>query len=164
MPLDKNTLESRQSVLYFAAIALAWLAARVFPDTESLVTLINPALAIMLFVTLMQVPLGALVDGLRNLRFIGALLVANFIGIPLLLLLLRPLLPAEPLVQFGILLVLLAPCIDYVVTFCHLGRGDSARLLACTPLLLLLPFYLALFLDDTASALISPAPFADAFI
>lgn len=169
MLLDKNTLESRQSTLYFAAMALAWGAARIFPETGTWATLINPALAVMLFVTFMQVPLVALVDGLRSTRFVGALLAANFIAIPLLLLLIRPLLPDAPLVQFGILLVLLAPCIDYVVTFCHLGRGDSARLLACTPLLLviqllLLPLYLALFLDDTAAALISPAPFADAFI
>lgn len=117
----------------------------------------------MLFVTFMQVPLVTLLDGLRNLRFIGPLLAANFIGVPLLLLLTRPLLPDVPLVQFGILLVLLAPCIDYIVTFCHLERGDAARLLACTPLLLL-PLYLALFLDDAAAALISPAPFAQAFI
>ncbi len=169
IPLDKNTLESRQSVLYFAAMALAWLAAQVFSETGSWVRFINPALAIMLFVTFMQVPLVTLLEGLRNVRFISALLAANFIGIPLLLLLIRPLLPEVPLVQFGILLVLLAPCIDYVVTFCHLGRGDAARLLACTPLLLamqllLLPLYLALFLDDAAAALISPTPFAHAFI
>lgn len=169
MTLDKNTLESHQSVLYFAAMALAWLATRVFPGTDTWVALINPALAIMLFVTFMQVPLVMLVNGLRSMRFIGALLSANFIAIPLLLLLIRPLLPDEPLVQFGILLVLLAPCIDYVVTFCHLGRGDSSRLLACTPLLLtiqllLLPLYMALFLDDAASALITPHLFVDAFI
>ncbi|MBG6247967.1 MULTISPECIES: arsenic resistance protein [Symbiopectobacterium] len=144
--MDKHTLESRQSVLYFAAMALAWLAAQVFSETDGWVSLINPALAIMLFVTFMQVLLVTLLDGLRNLRFIGALLTANFIGIPLLLLLTHQLLPDVPLAQFGILLVLLAPCIDYVVTFCHLGRGDAARLLACTPLLLamqllLLPLY-----------------------
>lgn len=167
--MDKHTVESRQSLLYFAAMALAWLAAHIFSETDSWVRFINPALAIMLFVTFMQVPLVTLLDGLRNLRFIGALLAANFIGVPLLLLLIRPLLPDIPLVQFGILLVLLAPCIDYVVTFCHLGRGDAARLLACTPLLLamqllLLPLYLTLFLDDAAAALISPAPFAEAFI
>src|SRR5690606_17376063 len=31
-------------------------------------------------------------------------------------------LPPEPLVRLGVLLVLLTPCIDYVVTFAHLGR------------------------------------------
>ena len=65
--------------------------------------------------------------------------------------------------------MLLAPCIDYVVTFAHLGRADAARLLAATPILLILqmlalPFYLTLFLGQDASGLIVFAPFIDAFI
>jgi len=51
----------------------------------------------------------------------------------------------------GALLVLLTPCIDYVVVFTHLGKGDSRLVLAATPLLLLLqllllPLYLQLIL------------------
>ena len=43
---------------------------------------INPALGVMLFVTFLQVPLARLRASLSNLRFMGALLVANFIVIP----------------------------------------------------------------------------------
>jgi len=65
--------------------------------------------------------------------------------------------------------VLLAPCIDYVVTFSHLGRADARALLAATPVLLvaqmaLLPVYLRILLGDAAAALIQPAPFIDAFL
>lgn len=55
--------------------------------------------------------------------------------------------------QAGVLLVLLVPCTDWFITFTHLGKGDSARAVAATPLLLLaqmiaLPLYLWLFLGS----------------
>jgi ACR3 family arsenite efflux pump ArsB len=46
-------------------------------------------------------------------------------------------LPAEPLLIIAVLFVVLTPCVDYVVTFSHLGRSDAKSLLAATPLLLL---------------------------
>ena len=63
-------------------------------------------------------------------------------------------LPPDPMVRLGVLLVLLTPCIDYVVTFSHLGRADARLLLAATPALLimqmlLLPLFLNLFLGKT---------------
>ena len=77
------------------------------------------------------------------------MLTANFIVIPLVVGLLFELVPDNPLIQFEVLLVLLSPCIDYVVTFAYLGRADARLLLAATPALLivqmlLLPGYLHL--------------------
>lgn len=60
---------------------------------------------------------------MRNRRFLVALLVANFIVVPLLVWPLFQLLTTEPAVQLGVLLALLAPCIDYVVVSTHIGRG-----------------------------------------
>jgi len=70
--------------------------------------------------------------------------------------LLVQLLPDEPLIRLGVLMVLLTPCIDYVVTFSHLGKADAKLLLASTPALLivqmlLLPVYLKLLLGDAAA-------------
>ncbi|WP_291161603.1 arsenic resistance protein [Ensifer sp. SSB1] len=78
-------------------------------------------------------------------------------------------LPAGPMLRLGVLLVLLAPCIDYVVTFSHLGRADARFLLAATPALLidqmlLLPGYRVLFLGSGAAALVQIGPFVDAFV
>jgi len=72
-------------------------------------------------------------------------------------------------VRLGVLLVLLTPCIDYVVTFSHLGRADAGRLLAATPVLLamqalLLPVYLGLFLGAGAATAVRVAPFVHAFV
>ncbi|KFX07460.1 arsenic resistance protein [Pectobacterium betavasculorum] len=165
----KPFMEAHQATIYFFAVIVAAATAMVVPETEQLSAVINPALALMLFVTFLQVPLTTIGKSITQARFIGALLVANFIVIPLLVVALLPFLPAEPLVKLGIILVLLAPCIDYVVTFAHLGRADAARLLAATPILLMLqmlalPFYLTLFLGDDFAGLIVFAPFIDAFI
>lgn len=66
------------------------------------------------------------------------------------------------------LLVLLTPCVDYVIVFSGLAGGDSRRLLAATPLLLLaqmvlLPGYLWLFLGS-GLAVVDPGPFVEAFV
>ena len=79
------------------------------------------------------------------------------------------LLPEVPVLRLGVLMVLLTPCIDYVVAFTHIARGDAKPLRAATPFLLLaqmllLPVYLGLLLGPSASAIISPAPFLHAFL
>jgi ACR3 family arsenite efflux pump ArsB len=164
----RDSLENRQIGIYFGAVALAALAAFLIPGTTRLESAVNPALAFMLFVTFLQVPLAELGRAFTHTRFLAALLLTNFLVIPLLVAALLPLVPAEPLIQLGVLLVLLAPCIDYVVTFSHLGRADARLLLAATPVLLvaqmlMLPLYLRLLLGDGAADLVQPGPFIDAF-
>ncbi|MBC9208760.1 arsenic resistance protein [Roseomonas aerophila] len=165
----RDALEHRQIWIYLVAVLGAAVAAVLLPGTTMLESGINPALALMLFVTFLQVPLAALGRAFTRLRFLAALAVANFIAVPLLVAALLPLLPDHPLVRLGVLLVLLAPCIDYVVTFSHLGQADARLLLAATPALLLLqmlllPLYLHLMLGDAAAGLIQPGPFLHAFL
>lgn len=165
----RSTLEERQVPIYFAAVAAAVATALLVPGATAWEGAINPALALMLYVTFLQVPLGGLGRSLGNGRFLAALSLANFVAVPLLVAAMLPLMPADGLLRFGILLVLLAPCIDYVVTFAHLGRADAKLLLAATPSLLiaqmlLLPVYLRVLLGDDAAALVQPEPFAHAFV
>jgi len=73
------------------------------------------------------------------------------------------------MLRLGVLLVLLTPCIDYVVTFAQLGRADARLLLASTPALLiaqmvLLPGYLGLFMGEDAARLVEAGPFIHAFV
>ncbi|MFK4046246.1 hypothetical protein ACI2KH_14925 [Roseomonas mucosa] len=65
--------------------------------------------------------------------------------------------------------MLLTPCVDYVVTFAHLGRADAKPLLAATRVLLLLqmallPVYLGLLLNEDAARLVRVGPFVHAFL
>lgn len=169
MPHLRERLENRQVPIYFCAVLLAAGIAAVFPATVHLEGAINPALAVMLFVTFLQVPLAELGKAFTRVRFLAALLVTNFIALPLLVGTLVQFLPVDPLVRLGVLLVLLTPCIDYVVTFAHLGRADARLLLASTPALLLaqmvlLPIYLRMFLGESATELVQLGPFIHAFV
>lgn len=137
--------------------------------THGLATAINPAIAVMLFATFLQVPFAELGRAIIRVRFLGALLTSNFLIVPLLLSFLLPLFELDPTVKLGVLLVLLTPCIDYVITFSHMGRADARMLLAATPALLivqmlLLPLYLGIFLGDTATTIVDPSPFLHAFV
>lgn len=165
----RDILERQQVWIYFAAVALAAIAANAVPGTTALESAINPALAFMLFVTFLQVPLPEIGKDFRETRFLGALLVSNFIAVPILVLLLSQLAIDDALLRLGILMVLLTPCIDYVITFAHLGRADTRLLLSSTPVLLLvqmvlLPIYLGLFLGGEAADLVRIGPFVHAFV
>lgn len=165
----RDALETNQVPIYFASVALGVAAALLLTGTEVLETFINPALAFMLFVTFLQVPVGEIGRAFSRFRFLGALLVSNFVFIPLLALALVQFLPPNPMVHLGVFLVLLAPCIDYVVTFAHLGKADARVILAATPVLLLvqmllLPIYLMMFLGAEAASLVELGPFVHAFV
>lgn len=66
-----------------------------------------------------------------------ALLIMNFIAVPLIVWGLSRFLPTDPALLLGVLLVLLTPCIDYVIVFTHLGRGNAQLILISTPCSLL---------------------------
>ncbi|OQM75633.1 arsenic resistance protein [Manganibacter manganicus] len=164
----RDILERQQVWIYFGCVALGAVIAFAVTGTEHLEGTINPALAFMLFVTFLQVPLAEIRSGFGETRFLAALLISNFIAIPVLVFLLSQLAMDDALLRLGILMVLLTPCIDYVVTFAHLGRADARLLLTSTPILLLvqmalLPIYLAVFLGSDAAELVSMGPFFHAF-
>ena len=165
----REKLENQQVTIYFVAIIVAAVIALMVPGMSVLERAINPALALMLFVTFLQVPVADLGRAFTRIRFLSALLITNFITVPLLVACLIQFLPDDPMIRLGVLFVLLTPCIDYVVTFSHLGRADARLLLAATPALLiaqmlLLPAYLKIFLGEAAENLVQIGPFVHAFI
>jgi arsenite transporter len=165
----REKLENQQVVIYFGAVIVAAVIALMVPGMSVLEGAINPALALMLFVTFLQVPVADLGRAFTRVRFLSALLITNFLIVPLLVACLIQFLPDDPMIRLGVLFVLLTPCIDYVVTFSHLGRADARLLLAATPALLiaqmlLLPAYLKIFLGEAAANLVQISPFVHAFI
>ncbi|MES2972315.1 MAG: arsenic resistance protein [Pseudomonadota bacterium] len=165
----RDSLETRQIAIYLCTVTAAVAAGLLIAGTTALEAAVNPALALMLFITFLQVPMAELRQAFGQVRFLLALLAANFAVIPLLVAVLLMFLPADPMLRLGVLLVLLTPCIDYVVTFAHLGKADARLLLASTPILLiaqmlLLPGYLGLFLGADAARLVHLGPFVHAFL
>lgn len=113
------------------------------PGAGAWAVLVEPVLALLLLATFLVVP--AVVFGLS--RFVAhddALLV-------------------------GVLLVLLAPCVDYVIVFTALAGGAAERLLAAAPLLMLvqmavLPVLLRAFAGPETVAAVDAGPFVRALV
>ena len=168
--MTREQLETHQTLIYFAAVFAAIAFGLLASDSaRHLEALVTPAIAVLMYAMFLQIPFLDLRQGLGNRRFIAALLVANFILVPLLVWGITRGLVEHPALLIGALLVLLTPCIDYVVVFTHIGKGDSRLTLAATPVLLLvqlalLPIYLALMLGDSNNVAISITPFVEAFV
>ncbi|MHC6225076.1 bile acid:sodium symporter [Pseudomonas sp. X10] len=168
--MSRDWLEQNQIALYFAVVIIAAISGLASGGVAELMSgIITPAIAVLMYAMFLQIPFLELRKAFANRRFVGALLMANFVLVPLLVCLLTLPLSANKALLAGALLVLLTPCIDYVVVFTHLGKGDSRLILAATPLLLLLqllllPVYLQLMLGAEAGTVIAVWPFAEAFL
>ncbi|NWE17781.1 arsenic resistance protein [Pseudomonas sp. P7548] len=168
--MTRDTLERNQIPVYFATVFLAALFGLLVPSVaHGLGTLITPAIVMLMYAMFLQIPFLDLREGLSNKRFISALLLANFILVPLLVWVLTRGLAERPALLVGALLVLLTPCIDYVVVFTHIGKGDSRLMLAATPVLLLLqlallPVYLGFMLGVQSKVVVAVGPFVEAFL
>jgi arsenite transporter len=144
--------DRQQVPLYVAAIAFGLVIGLTVPGARHLDVAVDPVLGLLLYVTFLQVPVRELVRSLRSGRFLGAVLVTDFVVVPVVVLAAAPVFPAE--LRAGMLLVLLAPCVDYVIAFSGLAGGSSATLLAATPLLLLGQLPILLWLTGSAGPLL----------
>ncbi len=144
-------LEKWQVAFYLLAaavgLALGWAA----PDAAtSLAPLVWLLLALLLYTTFLQTPLTDIGHAFTRRRFMVYAVIGNFLFLPLLVVGLTAIAPADPAIRLGIVLVLLVPCTDWFVGFSRLGGGDASRALAFTPIslllqLCLLPLYLSIY-------------------
>lgn len=161
-------LERHQVALYAVAI-IAGVAAGWAPGAHLLGAVITPVLGALLFATFLAVPFTAIGRAFADLRFLGSVLVLNFMVVPAVVFLLSRLVAGNEALLLGVLLVLLTPCVDYVIVFSGLAGAAADRLLAAAPLLLLaqmvlLPAYLWAFAGARTVALVEIAPFVEAFM
>lgn len=162
--------ERHQVWLFVAAIALGVVVGLTFPAVAPALSLATtPVLALLLFATFLGVPLIEVGRSLGDIRFLGTVLALNFLVVPLVAFGLSRFVADDQGLLLGVLLVLLTPCVDYVIVFTGLAGGARERLLAATPLLMLLqivllPAYLWLFAGGAVVAEIDLAPFIEAFL
>lgn len=161
--------DKHQIVLYLAAIIAAVSVGLAAPQAAPMLEYsIEPVLMLLLFATFLGVPLIDVGRAFRDVRFLGTVLVANFVIVPVVVWGLSRFVADDRAVLLGVLFVLLTPCIDYVIVFTGLAGGARAKLLAATPLLmlaqiLLLPIYLFLFVGEDVLNVIDVGPFVEAF-
>lgn len=165
----REQLEKKQVWLYALVLPIAAAAGLLWPEASAnLDRIVSVVIAILMYGMFAQIPFFRLKDALTNRKFIYALLIVNYIAVPIIVWGLTRFLPADPVLLLGVFLVLLTPCIDYVIVFTHLGRGDEKLILISTPLLfvtqmLLLPLYLWVFMGKQAAEIVSVEPFLKAF-
>ncbi|WP_299334951.1 arsenic resistance protein [Haloplanus sp.] len=163
-------LRRHQVLVYAAAVALSVAVGAGRPAWATHIENgINPILAVLLYVTFLEIPFVRFRHAFTNGRFIGAALGLNFLVVPVVVWGLTRALPSDRVILVGVLLVLLTPCIDYVITFTDLADGDAEQLTATTPVLmlaqlLLLPVYLWLFVGPEFAAVVEAGPFVEAFV
>lgn len=159
-----------QVPLYLGALGLGVFVGLVTPaPARGLAPAIDPALMALLYVTFLGVPFLEVRRACTDVRFLGALVAVNLLLVPLVVLVLTRVVAHDEALLLGALLVLLAPCVDYVIVFTRLAGGDAARLVAASPLLMalqmvLIPVAVPLIADRDAWAGIDPAPFVRALL
>ncbi|MBZ6494533.1 arsenic resistance protein [Natrinema longum] len=167
--LSKEWLQRRQVAIYAVAVLLAGGFGLGLPASAALFErLITPVLAVLLYATFLEVPFVRFRRAFTNGRFMALALGLNFLVVPVVVYGLTRVLPQEPILLVGALLVLLTPCIDYVIPFSDLAGGDAEQVTAATPVLLvvqllLLPVYLWLFVGRRMADIVEAGPFLEAF-
>ncbi|HHP3706433.1 TPA: arsenic resistance protein, partial [Shigella sonnei] len=116
--MERLTLERNQVWLYLGGILAGLVLGNLAPGMGStLEYLLWPALVALLYATFVQMPLLHVREAFRDHRFVGAVLLGNFLFIPLLAWAMLQWLPHDPALRLGVLLVLLVPCTDWFITF-----------------------------------------------
>lgn len=162
--------ERHQVALYLGGIVLGTLIGLLIPGlAQPLETAINPVLGLLLYATFLGVPFVAIGGAFRDIRFLGTVLILNFVVIPVVVFVLSRFVAGDQALLVGVLFVLLTPCVDYVIVFAGLAGGARDRLLAATPLLmllqiLLLPIYLWIMAGPEMVSEFDVRPFVEAFL
>lgn len=165
-----RTMERYQGGIYLAAAMLGLLSGHLVPSWAGLLdTAIWPVLGLLLYCVFTQLPRGRLRQALGDGRFLVAALVGNFVLIPPLVFGLLFLLPEDPAIRLGVLLVLLVPCTDWFLSFTHMGGGAVDRATAFAPVsllvqMLLLPVFLWAFLGGETLVSLAHAEMLTAFV
>ena len=164
-----HAAERWQIPLYLLGILAGVGAGAAFGHAGVLEAGLTPSLGLLLYATFLGIPMTRLGRGFGDRRFLGALLVLNFVVVPVLVFGLSRFVSHDAGLLIGVLLVLLTPCIDYVIVFSGLAGADHGKLLAAAPLLmvaqlLLLPGYLYLMAGPGTLGIIDPTPFFSALL
>lgn len=163
-------IDRHQVAICLAALALGATVGLLAPSVGGPATAaIDPLLVALLYATFLGIPFGRIGRAIGDWRFLSAVLIVNFVAVPIVAFALSRIVAHDRALLVGVLFVLLAPCVDYVIVFSGLAGGSTDRLLVAAPLmmlvqLILLPGYLWLFVGADVAAKIDVEPFVRAFV
>lgn len=169
MKITRETLENQQIWIYGGSLIFGGILGINTGIGTNLEWMISPLIAILMYGMFAQIPFLKLREAIANFKFISALLIGNFIAVPIVVWILTAIFPQSPPILLGVYLVLLTPCIDYVIVFTQLGKWNEKLILASTPILfvvqmILLPVYLWIFIGGEMAEFFEVSPFLEAFL
>lgn len=162
--------ERWQVPLYLAGLSGGTLLGFFLPEKDNFFGMaINPALILLLYATFLAVPFERIRESVKDVRFLAVVLILNFLVVPAVVFVLSRFILFDRALLVGVLLVLLCPCVDYVMVFTRLAHGAWEKILAVSPLLMLLqlallPLYLLAFAGRDVVESVQIEPFAQAFL
>ncbi|MBH0160537.1 arsenic resistance protein [Fictibacillus sp. 26RED30] len=167
--MTREGLENQQIWIYGTSLLIGGFTGLTFENFGAgLQWTISPLIAILMYGMFAQIPFLKIREAVSNVRFMIALLIGNFVIVPIIVWGLISIFQQPAPIVLGICLVLLTPCIDYVIVFTQLGKGNEKLMLAATPILfvvqmVLLPLYLWLFMGKKVMSVVQMGPFLEAF-
>lgn len=145
-----NKLEKFQSPILFLSIIVGLLIGK-FPLVERYAeNFVTPFLFVMLFGVFLNTPVKDLKKAFLNIKFSVSTVLINFVWTPILVIILgKVFLSDSPIMQLGLLMLMVTPCTDWYLIFTGMAKGNvplSATVLPVNLILqiVLLPVYLSI--------------------
>ncbi|OIA98914.1 arsenic resistance protein [Paenibacillus sp. LC231] len=144
-------VEKFQTLIIMGAVAIGLVVGQLPFAAEYAEYTIVPFLLLMLYGLFLTIPLRQLREAFKNIRFLGASTLINFIWTPLLAWGLGAVfLSDHPALWIGFIMLMVTPCTDWYLVFTSIAKGNVPLGASVLPInlilqVLLLPLYLLLF-------------------
>ncbi|WP_339296077.1 arsenic resistance protein [Paenibacillus sp. FSL W7-1279] len=144
-------IEKFQTLIIMGAVAIGLAVGQLPFAAEYAEYTIVPFLLLMLYGLFLTIPLRQLRKAFKNIRFLGASTLINFIWTPLLAWGLGAVfLSDHPALWIGFIMLMVTPCTDWYLVFTSIAKGNVPLGASVLPInlilqVLLLPLYLLLF-------------------
>jgi len=149
---EMSLLDKIQPFILIAAALMGFFIGTIFVGFANYAdTILYVAIIVLVYAVMLGVPHQKILKSLKNIRFLGISVFANFVIIPLIAWGLALIfLKAHPAIFVGFILYLVTPCTDWFLVFTSISKGDVPLGLALLPTnlilqVLLIPIYLLLF-------------------
>lgn len=144
-------IEKFQTLIILGAVVIGLAVGQLPFAAEYAEYTIVPFLLLMLYGLFLTIPLRQLREAFKNIRFLGASTLINFIWTPLLAWGLGAVfLSDHPALWIGFIMLMVTPCTDWYLVFTSIAKGNVPLGASVLPInlilqVLLLPLYLLLF-------------------
>lgn len=146
-----SILEKLQTLIIMGAVGTGLLLGQLPAASDYAEYVIVPFLLLMLYGLFLTIPLRELTEAFKNIKFLGASTIINFIWTPLLAWGLGAIfLSDHPALWIGFIMLMVTPCTDWYLVFTSIAKGNVPLSTSVLPInlilqVLLLPLYLLLF-------------------